>query len=235
MTRSSRLRTWAERLYEQHARDIAALIGAEEIPQVTIHVERHGPGAAWTSGTDVFLSARWFSEHPDDIGGVLHEFTHAIMRGPDIRRDHDLAHRRTRRLRPRRTRPRRPLDQRPPRARQGNGRLPNDSPLPPIPGTEAPRHRQATRPSPDARHVRARRLPPVHREAARRAASASTRPNRQAPEEQRGPGVAARGFALPSRRAPGPPRSRASRDGSQTATPRTPKPAPRASPPPARG
>lgn len=82
MTRSSRLRTWAERLYEQYARDIAALIGAEEIPQVTLHVERHGPGAAWTNGTDVFLSARWFTEHPDDIGGVLHEFTHAVMQAP---------------------------------------------------------------------------------------------------------------------------------------------------------
>lgn len=82
MTRSSRLRTWAERLYDEHAHDIADLIGAGEIPQVTIHVERQGPGAAWTSGTDVFLSARWFSEHPDDIGGILHEFTHAIMRAP---------------------------------------------------------------------------------------------------------------------------------------------------------
>jgi hypothetical protein len=82
MTTRAALRTWAERLYEQHTRDIAALIGAEEIPKVTIHVERHGPGAAWTNGTNVFLSARWFSEHPEDIGGVLHEFTHAVMRAP---------------------------------------------------------------------------------------------------------------------------------------------------------
>jgi hypothetical protein len=82
MTRSSTLRTWGERLYEQHARDIAGLIGAETIPEISVHVERHGAGAAWTSGTDVFLSARWFSEHPDDTGGVLHEFTHAIMQAP---------------------------------------------------------------------------------------------------------------------------------------------------------
>jgi hypothetical protein len=82
MTRAAKLRTWAEGLYEQHARDIAALIGAQEVPQVTIHVERQGPGAAWTNGTDVFLSSRWFSEHPEDTGGVLHEFTHAIMRAP---------------------------------------------------------------------------------------------------------------------------------------------------------
>lgn len=81
MTRRS-LRMWGERLYEQHARDIAELIGADTIPEITVHVERHGPGAAWTNGTDVSLSASWFSEHPNDIGGVLHEFTHAIMRAP---------------------------------------------------------------------------------------------------------------------------------------------------------
>ena len=77
MTRASSLRTWGER-----PRDIAGLIGVEEIPEITVHVERRGHGAAWTSGTDVFLSSRWFSEHPDDTGGVLHEFTHAIMRAP---------------------------------------------------------------------------------------------------------------------------------------------------------
>ncbi len=82
MTRTAQLRTWAERLYEQHAADIAALLGAEEIPTITVHVEHQGPGAAWTNGTRVFLSRQWFTQHPDDVGGVLHEFTHAIMRAP---------------------------------------------------------------------------------------------------------------------------------------------------------
>jgi basic secretory peptidase family protein len=82
MIRRSALRGWVERLYERHAGDIAELIGAGSVPDITVHVERHGPGAAWTSGTDVFLSAHWFSQHPDDVGGVLHEFTHAIMRAP---------------------------------------------------------------------------------------------------------------------------------------------------------
>ena len=72
MTRSSALRTWAEGLYERYSGDIAALMGADEIPAVIIHVEHHGPGAAWTSGTDVFLSKQWFTQHPDDVGGVLH-------------------------------------------------------------------------------------------------------------------------------------------------------------------
>ncbi len=82
MSRSAKLRTWAERLYEQHAADIATLIGAEGFPNITVHVEHHGPGAAWTNGAEVFLSKQWFTQHPDDVGGVLHEFTHAIMRAP---------------------------------------------------------------------------------------------------------------------------------------------------------
>jgi hypothetical protein len=82
VTRSAKLRAWAEALYVRHAPEIADLIGADAIPEITVHVERHGPGAAWTSGSDVFLSAPWFSEHPDDSGGVLHEFTHAIMQAP---------------------------------------------------------------------------------------------------------------------------------------------------------
>lgn len=28
------------------------------------------------------MSRRWFAEHPEDVGGVLHEFAHAIMRAP---------------------------------------------------------------------------------------------------------------------------------------------------------
>ncbi len=82
MTRAAKLRVWAQGLYEEHGPAIADLVGADEAPPVTIHVERHGPGAAWTSGTNVFLSARWFAEHPDDAGGVLHEFTHAVMQAP---------------------------------------------------------------------------------------------------------------------------------------------------------
>jgi Peptidase of plants and bacteria len=76
------LEAWAQDLYARYAPRIADLIGATEVPRIVVYVERHGPGAAWTSGTDVFLSAAWFAEHPDDVGGCLHEFTHAIMRAP---------------------------------------------------------------------------------------------------------------------------------------------------------
>jgi len=77
------LQTWAQELYATYAPVIADLLGAGELPpSIVVHVERRGPGAAWTNGTDVSLSAAWFAAHPDDVGGCLHEFTHAIMRAP---------------------------------------------------------------------------------------------------------------------------------------------------------
>ena len=82
MTRAAKLRTWAEGLYELHAADIAALIGTETVPNITVHVEHHGPGAASTTGTQVFLFRQWFTQRPDIGEYILHEFTHAIMRAP---------------------------------------------------------------------------------------------------------------------------------------------------------
>lgn len=83
MTRSARLRAWAEQLYTTYAPAVAEVIGAREVPPITIFVSRPGHhGAAWTDGGKVFLSAKWFAQHPDDVGGCLHEFTHAIMRVP---------------------------------------------------------------------------------------------------------------------------------------------------------
>ena len=82
MSRNDRLKAWAQNVVARHEREIANLVGVKEVPPIEIHVERNGTAAAWTNGTDVFLNARWFAEHADDVGGVVHELTHAIMRAP---------------------------------------------------------------------------------------------------------------------------------------------------------
>ena len=76
------LQAWAEDLYATYAPTIAELVGAGSPPPIRVVVATTGAGAAWTSDTEVTLSARWFAEHPNDVGGCLHEFTHAIMRAP---------------------------------------------------------------------------------------------------------------------------------------------------------
>ncbi len=74
------LRRWAEELYGRHGGAICELLGVATVPEVRIEVAAGGPWAAWTNGRTVTLNARWFREHPDDTGGCLHEFAHAIMR-----------------------------------------------------------------------------------------------------------------------------------------------------------
>jgi len=76
------LAAWAQDLYATFGPSIAELLGIDEPPAIRTHVAREGAGAAWTSGVDVYLSSRWFAAHPDDVGGCLHEFAHAMMRAP---------------------------------------------------------------------------------------------------------------------------------------------------------
>ncbi len=58
------------------------LLGHRTAPAIRIEVVDDGSWAAWTNGRTVTLNARWFAEHPDDVGGCLHEFAHAIMQAP---------------------------------------------------------------------------------------------------------------------------------------------------------
>ena len=76
------LRRFGEDLYERYGPAVAELVGVPITPKIQVDVEPRGPGAAWTSGDRVVLSAAWFAQHPDDVGGCLHEFAHAIMRAP---------------------------------------------------------------------------------------------------------------------------------------------------------
>ena len=74
---------WAEGLVEEHGAAVARLIGLDPpLPSVTIEVDRDGPPGV-TGGRTITLSERWFREHPDDVGCVLHELAHAYMLAPD--------------------------------------------------------------------------------------------------------------------------------------------------------
>jgi len=80
--RDERLRTWARELYLHHGPAIAGLLGRDTPPPIRIEVTSGGPWAASTSGRTVTLNRTWFEEHPDDVGGCLHEFAHAVMEAP---------------------------------------------------------------------------------------------------------------------------------------------------------
>jgi len=79
---SRKVQRWAERICERYAPEVGELIGATDIPAIRVRVEAWGRHAAWTSGTDIFVSYSWFAGHPDDSGAVIHELTHAVMQAP---------------------------------------------------------------------------------------------------------------------------------------------------------
>jgi hypothetical protein len=77
-----RIRRWAEGIVQEHGAAVGTLIGLDPpLPAVAIDVDPDGPPGV-TRGLTITLSERWFLEHPDDIGCVLHELTHAYMRAP---------------------------------------------------------------------------------------------------------------------------------------------------------
>ena len=79
----ARIRGWAEALIAEHGADVAALVGVEPpLPRITVEVLAGGGPPGQTSGVRIILSERWFGEHPDDAGCVIHELAHAYMRAP---------------------------------------------------------------------------------------------------------------------------------------------------------
>ena len=73
---------WAEGLVEEHGAAVARLIGLDPPCHRDDRGGSDGPPGV-TGGLTIALSERWFREHPDDVGCVLHELSHAYMRAPD--------------------------------------------------------------------------------------------------------------------------------------------------------
>jgi hypothetical protein len=55
--------------------------------QVTL-IFKYTDGVAYTTGTTITCSARWFTQHPDDLGAIVHELVHVVQ---SYRRGHTPA------------------------------------------------------------------------------------------------------------------------------------------------
>lgn len=74
----------AEAVIEAHGRDVARVMGlAWPQPAVTVRVSASSSVPGSTNGLTITLGERWFSQHPDDDGCVLHELSHAYLRAPE--------------------------------------------------------------------------------------------------------------------------------------------------------
>lgn len=61
---------------------IVKLLGDEGFkpPTKTKIVFKHMDGVAHTAGGTITCSAQWFTDHPDDVGAVIHELCHVVQR-----------------------------------------------------------------------------------------------------------------------------------------------------------
>jgi hypothetical protein len=74
----------AEAVIAAHGRDVAGVMGLPwPQPDVTVRVSASATVPGSTNGLTITLGERWFREHPDDDGCVLHELSHAYLRAPE--------------------------------------------------------------------------------------------------------------------------------------------------------
>jgi hypothetical protein len=74
--------SWAEGIAQQYAAKISRMLGIPAA-EVTFKVgSTEGGRPAETSGTTITLNRKWFTEHPDDSGAIVHEMAHAFQQIP---------------------------------------------------------------------------------------------------------------------------------------------------------
>lgn len=74
----------AQAVIAERGVDVAEVMGLPwPQPEITVRVSASATAPGSTSGRTITLGERWFREHPDDDGCVLHELSHAYLRAPE--------------------------------------------------------------------------------------------------------------------------------------------------------
>ena len=82
------LKEWAEKakkLVEEWHPKIAERLASEGYTppaEVTIVFKKNMRGVAGTTGNKISVSAKWVTDHPDDFGMIIHEYTHVVQSYP---------------------------------------------------------------------------------------------------------------------------------------------------------
>lgn len=82
------LKEWgekAQKLVEEWHPKIAERLASEGYTppgEVTIVFKKNMRGVAGTTGNKIAVSAKWVTDHPDDFGMIIHEYTHVVQSYP---------------------------------------------------------------------------------------------------------------------------------------------------------
>jgi hypothetical protein len=78
----------AKLLVEQWFPTVSSLLATEDFKppkQLNIVIKKEISAPAWATGDTITISGKWITEHPDDLGMVVHELTHVIQQYPNSR------------------------------------------------------------------------------------------------------------------------------------------------------
>lgn len=78
----------AKGLVETWFGTLTTLLATEdyEVPdEIRLVIKKEISAPAWASGSEITISGKWITEHPDDLGVVIHELVHVIQQYPNSR------------------------------------------------------------------------------------------------------------------------------------------------------
>lgn len=81
-------KAWAEAakaLVQAWFPEVTSLLGTEDykVPsEIRLVVKREISAPAYASGDEITINGKWITEHPGDLGMVIHELTHVVQRYP---------------------------------------------------------------------------------------------------------------------------------------------------------
>ncbi|MBC8066534.1 MAG: hypothetical protein H7Y17_17015 [Chlorobia bacterium] len=81
-------RAWAEKAKEVVAAwfpTVTSLLATEDWKapkEINIVIKKEISAPAWASGNTITVSGKWITQHPDDLGMMVHEMTHLIQAYP---------------------------------------------------------------------------------------------------------------------------------------------------------
>ncbi len=78
----------AQSLVEKWYPTVTSLLATENFKtpkEIRLVIKKEISAPAWASGNTITISGKWITEHPDDLGMVIHELVHVVQQYPNSR------------------------------------------------------------------------------------------------------------------------------------------------------
>lgn len=78
----------AKKLAEQYFPIVTSWLATEDFKprsELKLIVKKEISAPAWATGDAITVSGKWITQHPEDLGMIIHELTHVVQQYPDYK------------------------------------------------------------------------------------------------------------------------------------------------------